>query len=66
MKVLYSWLKEYVDIDITPQELEEKLFSTGFEVEGMEYLGENLENVVSLFIISFSTSAYLTIGPAIN
>ena len=46
MKVLYSWLKEYVDIDITPQELEEKLFSTGFEVEGMEYLGENLENVV--------------------
>jgi len=46
MKVLYSWLKEYVDIDITPQELEEKLFSTGFEVEGKEYLGENLENVV--------------------
>ena len=46
MKVLYSWLKDYVDIDITPQELEEKLFSTGFEVEGMEYLGENLEKVV--------------------
>ena len=46
MKVLYSWLKEYVDIDVTPKELEEKLFSVGFEVEGMEYLGENLENVV--------------------
>ncbi len=46
MKVLYSWLKEYVDIDITPKELEEKLFSVGFEVEGMEYLGENLEKVV--------------------
>ena len=46
MKVLYSWLKEYVDIDITPKELEEKLFSVGFEVEGVEYLGENLDKVV--------------------
>ncbi len=46
MKVLYSWLKEYVDIDVTPKELEEKLFSVGFEVEGVEYLGENLEKVV--------------------
>ena len=46
MKVLYSWLKEYVDIDITPKELEERLFSSGFEVEGVEYLGENLEKVV--------------------
>lgn len=46
MKVLYSWLKEYVDIDIEPKELEAKLFSAGFEVEGMEYLGENLEKVV--------------------
>ena len=46
MKVLYSWLKEYVDIDISPKELEEKLFSVGFEVEGMDYLGENFENVV--------------------
>ncbi len=46
MKVLYSWLKEYVDIDIEPKELETKLFSAGFEVEGMDYLGENLEKVV--------------------
>ena len=46
MKVLYSWLKEYVDIDLQPKELETKLFSVGFEVEGMDYLGENLEKVV--------------------
>ncbi len=45
MKVLYSWLKDYVDIDVTHSELETKLFSAGFEVEGIEYLGENLENV---------------------
>ncbi len=24
-----SWLKDYVDIDVTPKELEEKLFSCG-------------------------------------
>ncbi|MBE5952147.1 MAG: phenylalanine--tRNA ligase subunit beta [Lachnospiraceae bacterium] len=46
MKVLYSWLKEYVDIEVSPKELETKLFSAGFEVEAMEYLGENLEKVV--------------------
>ena len=26
MLVPLSWLKEYVDIDVTPQELEKKLF----------------------------------------
>jgi len=46
MKVLYSWLKEYVDIEISPKELEEKLFSVGFEVEAIDYLGKDLENVV--------------------
>ncbi len=33
MKVPYSWLKEYVDIDVTAEELQEKLFSCGFEVD---------------------------------
>ena len=33
MKVPYSWLKEYVDIDISAEELQEKLFSCGFEVD---------------------------------
>ena len=31
-----SWLKDYVDIDVTPKELEEKLFSCGFEVEELQ------------------------------
>ena len=42
MKVLLSWLKDYVDIDVTPKELEEKLFSAGLEVEEVAYLGENI------------------------
>ena len=41
-----SWLKEYVDIDCTPQELEDKLFSCGFEVEELHEVGENISNVV--------------------
>ena len=30
MKVPFSWLKQYVDIDVTAQELEDKLFDCGF------------------------------------
>lgn len=46
MKVPFSWLKDYVDIDITAQELEEKLFSCGFEVEELIYLGKEIERCV--------------------
>ena len=41
-----SWLKEYVDIDVSPQELQEKLFSCGFEVEELHQVGEEITNVV--------------------
>ena len=46
MKVPYSWLKEYVDIDVTPMELQEKLFSCGFEVEELIDLGGEISRVV--------------------
>ena len=36
MKVPFSWLKQYVDIDVTAQELEDKLFGCGFEVEELD------------------------------
>ncbi len=45
MKVPYSWLKDYVDLDIPPEALEEKLFSCGFEVEELVYLGKDVVNV---------------------
>lgn len=47
MLVPLSWLKDYVDIDVTIDELEEKLFSSGFEVEEVKYLGEEVQNVVT-------------------
>ena len=46
MKVPFSWLKELVDIDITPEELEEKLFSCGFEVEERADLSAGIDKVV--------------------
>ena len=41
-----SWLKEYVDIDVTPSELQEKLFSCGFEVEDLYEVGRDIHDVV--------------------
>lgn len=46
MIVPLSWLKEYVDIDITPQELETRLFDCGFEVETLTQLGADISGVV--------------------
>ena len=36
MKVSLNWLKRYVDIDVTPEVLCEKMTAQGFEVESME------------------------------
>lgn len=46
MKAPLSWLKDYVDIDISAEELAGKLFSCGFEVEELIYLGEKVSRVV--------------------
>ncbi len=46
MIVPLSWLKEYVDINVTPQELETKLFDCGFEVETLTELGADISGVV--------------------
>ena len=46
MLVPLSWLKEYVDINISVDELEEKLFSCGFEVEEKYEVGHDISKVV--------------------
>ncbi len=42
-----DWLKQYVDIDVTPEELAERLTRVGLEVESVIHLGEGLEGVVT-------------------
>ena len=46
MKVSLSWLKDFVDIDVTVEELADKLVGAGFEVEEIIRSGENMKNVV--------------------
>lgn len=36
MNISYDWLKEYVDFDLTPQEVADVLTSIGLEVDGVE------------------------------
>ncbi|MBO7515060.1 MAG: phenylalanine--tRNA ligase subunit beta [Lachnospiraceae bacterium] len=46
MLVPLSWLKEYVDINVEPAELEKKLFSCGFEVEEAYEVGRDVSGIV--------------------
>ncbi|MBE6847733.1 MAG: phenylalanine--tRNA ligase subunit beta [Ruminococcus sp.] len=46
MLIPLSWLKDYVDIHVTPQELQDKLFDCGFEVETLTELGADISGVV--------------------
>lgn len=46
MLVSIEWLKDFVDIDCSPEELQEKLVRSGFEIEGIIKTGENCRNVV--------------------
>ena len=40
MKVSYNWLKDFVDIDVSAQEVADKLTVSGFEGEDVIYLNE--------------------------
>jgi len=39
MRIPLSWLKEYVNITVSPEELANTLTMSGFEVEAIEYIG---------------------------
>ena len=42
-----AWLKRYVDIDVTPEELAEKLTRVGLEVESVIHQGQGISGVVT-------------------
>ncbi|WP_440999000.1 phenylalanine--tRNA ligase subunit beta [Fodinibius sp. SL11] len=46
MKISYNWLKEFIDLDLSPQETAEKLTLIGLEVEEVTSYGSKLEGVV--------------------
>ena len=52
MKVPLSWLREYVDIDLPPEELAHRLTMAGTEVGGIEVVGGSWENVFVGYVTS--------------
>jgi phenylalanyl-tRNA synthetase beta chain len=46
MRVPLSWLREFVDVDLTPERLAERLTLLGMEVKGIERWGDDWRNVV--------------------
>ncbi|GJM16496.1 MAG: phenylalanine--tRNA ligase beta subunit [Thermodesulfobacteriota bacterium] len=47
MKFTLNWLKDYIDFDLSPEELSHKLTMAGLEVEDVIYQGKGLENVIA-------------------
>jgi phenylalanyl-tRNA synthetase beta chain len=46
MKVTLNWLKNYVDCDLSAEELSHRLTMAGLEVDAMDLLGEGLDSVI--------------------
>jgi len=45
MKVPFRWLQEYVDIDVTPKELADRMTMAGLEAEKIDYVGDTWDKV---------------------
>ena len=52
MDLPYKWLKEYCDIDASPNELAHRLTMTGTKVEGYSCAADNIKNVVVGNVVS--------------
>ncbi len=52
MRVSLNWLKDYVVIDMSAQDLAERLTMSGLEVEALEPLGQSLEEILVAKILS--------------
>ena len=52
MKASLNWLKDYVDIDMSPGELRQLLTMSGLEVETIEPFGQSLQDIVVAKILS--------------
>jgi phenylalanyl-tRNA synthetase beta chain len=51
MKVSLNWLKDYIDIDMAPDELSHLLTMTGVEVDNIEAVGQSLDNIIAARIL---------------
>ncbi|WP_314989269.1 phenylalanine--tRNA ligase subunit beta [uncultured Gemella sp.] len=52
MLVSYNWLKQYTNVEDNANALAEKITRGGIEVEGVEYLAEEISGVVVGYVVS--------------
>ena len=46
MKVPLSWLKQYLDLTASPDDIARRLTFSGIELEGMDIIGGSAEGIV--------------------
>ena len=51
MLVSYNWLKQYTNVEANANALAEKITRGGIEVEGVEYLADEISNVVVGYVV---------------
>lgn len=54
MKILYSWLKDFIDLDLTPEELAQKLTTLGMEVEEIKKTGADFDDIYAAKILKIN------------
>lgn len=54
MKILYSWLKDFIDLDLAPEELAGKLTSLGMEVEEIKKTGADFDDIYAAKIVKIN------------
>lgn len=52
MRVSLKWLREFVDLEMTPEELAEQLTLAGLAVEGIHYPGKDIEKIYTGQIVA--------------
>jgi phenylalanyl-tRNA synthetase beta chain len=55
LKILFSWLKEFIDTRFSPAQVQEALTMAGVEVSSCRFLGKGLDNVVTARILDMRT-----------
>src|SRR5215472_398770 len=52
VKITLNWLKQYIELNWSPDELAERLTMLGLEVEGIQKLGGEFEGIVVAQVIT--------------
>jgi phenylalanyl-tRNA synthetase beta chain len=51
MRVPLRWLREYVEVEMAPEELADRLTMAGLEVDSVEHLGQHWDKIVTAHVL---------------